>query len=60
MDVVEADIAGKPLEEARQFVERTAVQTGFGELPLILAFPVGRVEIVLDIKKPHTDGRSHQ
>ena len=50
MDVMEANIAGKPLQNPGQLIERTALQAGSQEIPLVMALPVRPIEIVLDIE----------
>jgi len=52
MDVVETDVAREPLYHLWQFIERTAVHARIEELPIRMAFPIGRVEIMLDIEQP--------
>lgn len=52
MDVVEADVAGEPLQNFRQFVERASFEGGFREIPVLGAFPVDVFELMLDVEKP--------
>src|SRR5712675_1158035 len=47
VDVMEADVAGKPLEDARQFVKRTALQRRRRVTPVLAAFPVDVFELML-------------
>lgn len=67
MDVMEADVAREPLQHFRQFVERTACHARLEEIPVLVALPIGRVEIMLDVEQPHArragdqqDGNFHQ
>ncbi len=58
--MVETDIPGEPLQHFGELVERTAVHAGVEELPLRVAFPIGRVEIVLDVEEPDACSTRHQ
>lgn len=52
VDVMVADVAGEPLQEFGQLVIRTALHGGADEVPLLIWFPVGVLELMLDIEKP--------
>ena len=54
VDVMEADIAGEPLQYRRKFVERTALHTGIEIIPLAVTFPVDLCIVMLNIKHPQT------
>jgi len=56
VDVVKADVAGKPLEDFRQFIERAALERGSAVIPISAAFPVDVFELVLDVKQPNASG----
>jgi hypothetical protein len=47
MDVVEADVAAEPLEDAGEVEVRTAGEGGLLHRPRIVAIPVGVLELVL-------------
>jgi hypothetical protein len=53
MDVMETDITSEPLQNLGKFVEGTTVHASFEELPILMAFPIGRLEIMLDVEQPH-------
>ena len=36
VNVMKADVAGEPLEDLRQFVERAALQRGLDVIPVVL------------------------
>ena len=55
VDVVEANIAGEPLKDARQFVERAALKRGGCVVPLIGAFPIDALILMLNVEHPHPD-----
>src|ERR1022692_3869742 len=52
MNVMKADVAGKPLQHFWQFVKRTAFQRRRGIIPLAAAFPKGALELMLPVKQP--------
>src|SRR6266508_1974235 len=64
MNVMKPDVAGEPLQDLGQFVERTALQRRRGVIPFLGAFPVNSLELVLNIKQPHAgragDSHHHQ
>src|SRR5690349_23315007 len=60
MDVMETDIPREPLQQLWQLIEGTTVHASVEELPLRMAFPVGRVEVVLNVKKPDARAAGNQ
>ena len=56
VNVVETDVAGEPLKYFGQFVERTSLEGGSGEIPLFVAFPINSLELVLDVEEPNASG----
>ena len=56
VNVMEADVTGKPLEDFREFVERTALQCGCGVVPLVATLPIGVFKLMLHVKEPDTCG----
>src|SRR5687767_8841705 len=56
VQVVIADIPGKPLEDFRQLVKRAALQRGGGVVPVFSAFPVNAVKLMLHVKEPDAYG----
>src|ERR1700722_20441766 len=52
MYVVVADVAGKPLQDARQFIERAALQRSPRVVPVRGPFPVRAFELVLHVEQP--------
>ena len=59
MNMMKADIAGKPLEHLRQLVKGTAAQRSHAVIPFVAALPMDFFELVLDIKQPHSGGTGH-
>ena len=60
VNVVEADVAGKPLQYLGQFVERAAFERRCGVIPIPAAFPIDTLKLMLHVKKPHARrARSH-
>src|SRR5471030_1853417 len=57
--MVEPDIAGEPLEDFRQFIERAALEGGAGEIPVILTIPVHILKLMLHVKKPYSGSARH-
>src|SRR6478609_2620428 len=55
VDVVDADIGGKPSQDARQVIVRAALQSGLMKAPAFVMGPERILELVLDIEQPHTD-----
>ena len=58
--MVKANIAGEPLQDFWKFVEGTAIHAGFEEFPILMAFPISRVKIVLNIEQPYASTTSHE
>src|SRR5215207_3601447 len=58
MDMMKTDVSTEPLQDKRQFVERAALQAGLHKFPTFMVIPVGRVKIMLNVKKPDPDGRA--
>src|SRR5579863_9658424 len=56
MNMMEADIAGEPLQEFGQFVKRAALERRRGVIPILGARPVSALELVLHIEEPKADG----
>jgi hypothetical protein len=57
VDVVKANVAGKPLQQRRQSVIRTAVAGRSDEVPLIVRSPVGLLELMLHEEQPAAEPR---
>src|SRR5260370_16803507 len=55
--VVKPDIAGKPLERARQAKIRSTSERGRGKTPACLRHPLRMLKAVLDRKQPDADDR---
>jgi len=64
VNVMKTDVAGEPLENSRQLVERAALKSGRGIIPIFAAFPVNAFKLMLDVKEPEsgraTDCPAHQ
>ena len=56
VDVMETDRSGEPVQDARQIVERAALESGGVDVPLTGGPPVGVLELVLHIEQPDPDG----
>src|ERR1700722_1983794 len=50
MNVMKSDVARKPLQDARQFIERAPLQCGLRVVPFIAALPIGALELMLHVK----------
>src|SRR4051812_15352697 len=55
VDVVQAHVARKPLQHARQDVVGTAPERGAMEVPLLAAVPDRVLVLVLDVEQPAAD-----
>jgi len=55
MDVVHADIGGKPAQANWQIIIRTAVQPGFVKIPTLVMGPEQILELGLDVEQPDSD-----
>ena len=53
VNVMKANVAGEPLQQFGKFVKRAAIQRGRGVIPILAAFPVNSLELMLNIKQPH-------
>jgi len=53
MDVMKADVAGKPLQDFWQLVEGASLERSRAVIPIGAAFPMNVFELVLDVKEPH-------
>ncbi len=54
VDVVEADVAGEPLQDAGKLVEGAALHGCVGVVPGFIALPVGPFELVLHVEEPES------
>jgi hypothetical protein len=54
VNVVVADISGKPLQNFREFVKGASFHRCFHPVPFVMVRPVHPFKIVLDIKQPET------
>lgn len=54
--MVDADIAGEPLQHFWQGIIRTAVKGGAFSIPLFFMGPVGIFKLMLDVKQPDASG----
>ena len=55
MDVVHGDMGGKSAQDDWQFIMRTAMQSGFVEIPALIMGPERVFKLMLDIEQPDTD-----
>jgi len=53
MDMMQADIARKPLQHRRQFVEGASLHCGVHRFPIVGTSPICRIELVLHVKEPN-------
>ncbi len=60
VDVVEPDVAGEPLQDPGQLVERTALERRPGEIPLLAPRPIDAIELMLHIEQPDPGGTGHR
>src|SRR5215472_3794880 len=56
VDVVEADMARQPAQDAREVVKGAAFEGGGFEVPLGLMAPIGALELMLHVEEPDADG----
>ena len=54
MDMMEPYITWKILQNAGEFVKWTSFQRHFFVIPGIISWPVGGIELMLDVEKPET------
>src|SRR6185437_16009448 len=60
MDVMVADIAGKPMRDPRQVVVRASRERGSSRVPRLVPRPVRALERMLHVKKPYAQrAREH-
>lgn len=52
MNMMKTDVTCEPLQHLGQFIERAAVHTGLEKFPFLVAFPIGGIEIMLDVEQP--------
>src|SRR5580704_11203228 len=52
MNVVKPDVAGKPLQDPRQFVERTALECRCRKTPIVTPLPINIFKLMLDVEEP--------
>ena len=60
MDVMHADIGGKPAQDNWQIIMRTAMQPSFLKIPAIVVDPECILKLVLDIEQPDTNRGSEK
>src|SRR5678810_103142 len=48
MNMMKPNVPGKPLQDLRQLIKRTPLEGGVGVVPLVRAFPVHSLELVLN------------
>ena len=53
MNVVHSDIAREPMQDSWQIVERTSTKPRGVEVPGATLFPIGVLELVLDVEEPY-------
>ena len=56
VNVVKSDVAGKPLQQARELIEGTAFQSGFGIIPFLAALPIDSIKLMLHVEEPESGG----
>ena len=54
MDVVVADVSGKPVEHCGQSIKRAPLHRGVRVVPIFAAAPVGVFKLMLHIEKPNS------
>ena len=57
MNVMEANVACEPLQNFGKFIKGATVHTGVEETPILVAFPIGRLKVVLHVEQPHARAR---
>jgi len=60
MDVMNANIGGKPAHDARQIIMRATVKRSLVQAPDAITIPGGVLELVLDIEQPDSDRSREQ
>src|SRR5579862_5748414 len=56
MNVMKSNIARKPLEDFRQFIERASLERHSPVVPLPGAGPISPLELMLNIEQPYAGG----
>ncbi len=56
VNVIEADVAGKPLQNRRKRIVSTALRRGRRKIPLVVRLPIHVVELVLNVEYPESSG----
>ena len=59
VDVMEANVAGKPLQHSRQLVERTPLHGGGCVIPFLIPLPINTLELMLDVEQPYPGRSGH-
>lgn len=60
VDMMIADVSCEPLQDLRQTIKRATLQRSSQKVPLFAPFPIGAVELMLDVKEPHPQpARNH-
>src|SRR6185437_3633993 len=60
MDVMKADVPGEPLQDLGQLEVAAALEGYKPVVPFLATLPVRLVELVLNVKQPHTGAASHR
>src|SRR5688500_11417006 len=55
VDVMKADVARQPLQHLRQLVVGAAAQCGRRVVPVVAAFPINAIELMLHVEQPESD-----
>jgi len=58
--MVQADVAGEPLQHLRQLEVRATADRGGRIIPIAVALPVGALELVLNIEHPDSAQAAHK
>jgi hypothetical protein len=58
VNMMKPNVAGEPLQNLRQLVEGTALQGRRREVPILSAFPINALELMLNIKHPYARATS--
>ena len=60
MNVMQANIAGEPLEYFRQLEIRAALQCHFHRIPRSVTCPIGVLKLMLNIEQPKPEAAGNQ
>ena len=60
VNVMKANIAGEPLENLWQFIERTTLQRRGRIVPFAGPLPIDALELMLHVEQPHTRRTGHR